>query len=72
MMAFNKGDRVRVTGWEPLNGLTGTVVRVQKSTGKAWVEMEDPVPAEIRNFPVGDPLKRENWQLLAPGECEKA
>ena len=58
-------------GHEPLRGRTGIVARKLISTPfEAWVEMDDPLPDELRRFSRGD--RREKHVCLHSEECERA
>ena len=70
MKRFENGQRVRVSDPEhPMVGEVGTVRRLRKIDGGAWVEMDRDLPLDLRTFPADDP--RRNHALLYPDECER-
>jgi hypothetical protein len=65
---FRNGQRVEVTAADhPLVGQTGRVVRLRNADYGAWVDMDAPLPDELRSFPETD--SRGNHYLLYPDEC---
>lgn len=70
---FHSGQRVKVnkSGPAELVGKTGVVVRVLiRSVYEAWVEMDEPIPDSLANFPKGD--DRRNRVQLEADECDPA
>jgi hypothetical protein len=68
---FRDHQRIVVTHPDnPLVGHVGTVMRLRRADGGAWVRMDDPVPADRRVFPGDD--DRANNVLLFPEDCELA
>ena len=71
MQRFDYPQRVRVTLPEhPCVGKTGKVHRIRISDNGAWVNMDDPLPPDLRSFEIGD--SRANHIILYPNECEPA
>jgi hypothetical protein len=68
MIAFTRGERVRVIWPGPLEGRIGTVARLRHADDAAWVRMDEPLPAGMERFPAGDP--RYTDVCLQPEECE--
>lgn len=69
MVTFANVIRVCVTDpSHPLAGKCGTVARRRKGDDGAWVDMDDPLPGELANFPAGD--SRHKHVLLYPDQCE--
>lgn len=70
---FRTGQRLRIVehGSRPeLNGMTGTVVRLLRSTThEAWTHMDADVPTSCKSFPPGDP--RTNNLCLYDDEVEE-
>ena len=74
MTSFHNGQRVEVVEPTPehhaLKGKAGTIVRLlRRSTYGAWVEMDDELPPEIRQFPIDD--GRSRHVLLFLDEVEE-
>ncbi len=70
MKQFNDRQRIMVVRPEILTQLrnkTGTVVRLRRCDGAAWVDMEEDLPDGLRVFPCND--DRRNHVLLYPHEC---
>ena len=70
MRQFTNNQRVIVDQPEcldELRGRTGTVVRLRRCDGAAWVDMDDDIPDGARSFPHDD--DRRNHVLLYPQEC---
>lgn len=84
MKSFTLGQRVQVTPFTScvapppptaaqhlIAGKTGTVVRLLRRDGSAWVKMDEPPPEQLRMFPANDDHGRGNNILLYPEECRK-
>jgi hypothetical protein len=70
MQSFRAEQRVKIVdAAHQLKGKTGTVDRV-RTDGKAWVNMDEPLPADIRSFQPPDP--RAQYLVLFPDQCEAA
>lgn len=68
-MTFRNGLRIRITHPEhPALGKTGTVTRLCRADDAAWVNMDEPLPVDLRHFPEGD--ERRDHLLLYPDEVE--
>jgi hypothetical protein len=53
----------------PLEGKTGTVVRMRMADNGAWVSMDEALPASLVSFPADD--DRHHHVLLYPEDCEE-
>jgi hypothetical protein len=68
MDRFKDGLHVKVWSREhPLDGMSGRVARLRRADNGAWVEMDEPLPIDLRRFPEGD--SRTKHILLYPDEC---
>jgi hypothetical protein len=72
---FQQGQRVRIVVEDhPCAGKTGTVWRIMLRGGggrstpqEAWLRMDEPLPADLRSFPAGDP--RQDMISARADEC---
>jgi hypothetical protein len=75
MLAFRLDQRIRVTAVVstkllPLVGKTGKVVCLNHRDNNAYVDMDEPLPDEMRKFTAMHDSRR-NWLALYPEECEE-
>ncbi len=72
MTRFHNYQKVKVVApeeWnQPVNGMTGIVVKLRRSDDAAWVKMDCDLPVELQSFPPGDERHRD--LKLYPDECQ--
>lgn len=53
-------------------GRTGVVVRPRRGDNGAWINFDEDLPEEHRQFPASDPHGRGNHAMFYPKQCEAA
>ena len=72
IIKWKLGSRVRIIDHDGAfwwNGRSGKVVRVCVRNGCAWLDMDDPLPADKRVFHADD--ERANHTRVYMDECEE-
>jgi hypothetical protein len=71
MNRLKTGQSVRVIDQNhPCFGKIGRVWRESLREMSAWIQMNEPIPENLRRFPKGDKGGRDCNIMLLPGQCE--
>jgi hypothetical protein len=70
MKKFSNNQSVTVSNPDhPLVGKSGIVVRLLIRDNSAWIAMNDPLPDDLRSFPLDDAYGRGNHIVIFPEDC---